>query len=237
MLKIAAAHVLPVLPAVADVATAASEVVVFGGAITVVIAFPNGRAPRAALARVYYPTPAVQPLLERHAAAAWNTMVVCAYDAGRPPVPGRPGVSAYRTLAQQVVLRAYWTNARQARQRRDPRHEQPRPRPRRRPRAARPDARWIDAHGALRLGEALVRRAVGALAPALARRRLAPRPRTRARTRTTRACRSARAGAASAHVRGVQRALGQHADRRYTAATAAAVKRFQRRHGIPPPAS
>lgn len=71
-------------------------------------AFPNGRAPRSALARIYHPSAQLHVYLAKPAAAAFNTMVLYAAQqhAAVPYVAG--SLSAYRPFAGQLLLRKQW---------------------------------------------------------------------------------------------------------------------------------
>lgn len=211
----------------------AALLAVMAAVATPAAAFPNGQAPRSALARIYSPTPSVQPLLERHAAAAWNTMVVCAYDAGVRLYPGGP-LSAYRSYAGQVTLRNYWTSLGHPENAALPgtsNHglglavDLAQPGPMR---------RWIDAHGATfgwqkKWSDApwepwhiKYRAGVWHVVP-----NPGPYP------HSPRLVVGSRGTCLAVHVRGVQRALGQRQTGVYTRSTRAAVIRFQRRHRIP----
>src|SRR4051812_42111173 len=69
----------------------------------VALASGNGRLPDWRLAPIWFPRPGAAPVLERGAAAAWNTMRLCA-DAARQKLYPVTRTAAYRPYARQVSL-------------------------------------------------------------------------------------------------------------------------------------
>lgn len=83
--------------------------IVAGSAPSSADAYSNGRLPTSVLRGVFAPT--AHTVLERDAAAAWNTMRQCAIPRGVDLYPGGPD-SAYRPYGRQLYYRALYLSHR-----------------------------------------------------------------------------------------------------------------------------
>ena len=80
------------------------------GATTVALGWQNGYLPSSALSRIYHPTDALY--LENEAARSWNAMRQFMVARGVGDIYPGGSISAYRTYAQQVYARqVYGSNA------------------------------------------------------------------------------------------------------------------------------